>query len=261
MKDIDFLQQYMDAVQEASNRTRQILIVMIVASILVFAAFWNTREDGWVNSRLKEATLAVDNLGDAKTMEAKTLPALYKLQWIQKIRAEQVSQIQVPVIGISFDVNDLGMLGGFAFIVLLIWINYSVWHQSTNLKLAFNFAKKLDKDEPTNLLYYTYQNLAMRQVLTIPPKPATERTSEGKLKTWLQKASKLLYALPLIVQTIVVGHDWITTDIGNRYNSKATHIVLITEIVFWFLNFILTVICFRIWRRTYETWKAYADDI
>jgi hypothetical protein len=261
MKDVDFLQQYMDAVKEASNRTRQILLVMIVASILVFAAFWNTRQDGWVNSRLRDATLAVEKLGDAKTTDATAAPVLYKLQWIQKIRAEQVSQIQVPVIGISFDVNDLGMLGGFAFIVFLIWVNYSVWHLSTNLRLALEFAKNLDEQEPTQLLYYTYQNLAMRQVLTIPPKPASIRTSEGKFKSLLQKASKLLYALPFIVQTIVVWHDWITTDIGNRYNSNATRIVLIMEIAFWCLNGILTIICFYIWRKTYETWKIFADKI
>jgi len=62
MKDIDFLQQYAEAVKDSSNRTRQILLVMIIASILVFAAFWNSRSNGWISSRRTLTVAAVDML-------------------------------------------------------------------------------------------------------------------------------------------------------------------------------------------------------
>src|SRR4051794_25498210 len=120
MKEFDFLQQYVDAAKEATTRTRQILLVMIVSSILVFAACWNSLEGSWVNQRLVDTRKAV---GSSKPGEV-PLEQYFKLMWMQRIRAEQVSQIHVPFLGINFDVDDLGMLGGIAFVVLLIWVNY-----------------------------------------------------------------------------------------------------------------------------------------
>jgi len=184
------------------------------------------------------------------------------LQWVNKVRAEQLSQVQVPVLGISFDVNDLGMLGGFAFIVLLIWVNYSLWHQSTNIKLAFEFAKELEKKGESRLLYYTYRNLAMRQVLTIPPSPASDQTADtDSIKEWVQKGSKLLYALPLAVQTTIVLYDWSTRQTGWEVNPAGTNIVLFTGTLFWCLVAILTALCFYIWGRTYNTWNTVAEEI
>ncbi len=308
MNEIDFLQQYTDAVKDSTNRTRQILLMMIIASILIFAAFWNSREGGWSNSRLGKAKASFDILERqqaqdiASLLQSKglTVPAeilaraevkfppaegeIYQdaqdlvnrspgkslkqaadnLFWTQKIRTEQVGQIQVPVLGISFDVNDLGLLGGFTLIVLLVWVNYSVWHHSNNLRLTFNFARELSGEKPGNakLLYHTYQNLAMRQVLTIPPRAASTKSSEtDRLKVWIRKASKLLYGLPLLVQTTVLAHDWATQGIGGLINRGATRRVLITETVFWVLIATLTFVCFDRWRKTYNTWKAVADEI
>lgn len=290
MKDIDFLRQYLDAARESSTRTRQILLLMIIASILVFSAYWNSRTGGWMNNRLDQAVKEVDYFrtkerqtseGLAKSIDSETPPveernrqaeklslrgdqlrAEDRLNWLQKIRAEQVGQIQVPVIGISFDVNDLGMLGGFAFVVLLIWVNYSLWHHSTNLRLAFDFARDLQKKNEPRLLYYTYQNLAMRQVLTIPPRPASDRTPEkDKIKLWIQNISKLLYALPLAVHTTVFLHDLSTIDIGKSISDTATKNVIITGAIFLFLILLLTIVCFFIWTRTYKTWETVADEV
>lgn len=263
MKDTDFLQQYVEAAKESTTRTRQILLVMIISSILVFAACWNSLEGSWVNSRLRQARAAV---GVNKSMDV-PLEKSYQLMWLQRIRSEQVSQLHVPFLGISFDVNDLGMLGGVAFVVLLTWVNYSLWHQSHNMRLAFDLAKELDaKDvksgrESNRLLYYTYQNLAMHQVLTIPPMPESMRM-EGNddVSIWL-KISKVLYALPLVVQTFVVAHDWSTVDLARPVSESGTLSILVVEHLFWGLTLALTIICFRMWRKTYATWKKFADEI
>jgi hypothetical protein len=264
MKEIDFLQQYVDAAKEATTRTRQILLVMIISSVLVFAACWNSLEGSWVNQRLVQAR---NDAGNGSSIDV-PLKTSYRLMWLQRIRAEQVSQIHVPFLGISFDVDDLGMLGGIAFVVLLIWVNYSLWHQSYNLKLAFDLAKGLDVKESVQtgkksggLLYYTYQNLAMHQVLTIPPIPATRRGGGGNdVGIWL-KMSKVLYALPLIVQTFVVVHDLMTVNLAQVLSEGGTTFILITEHFFLALIVALTIICFRRWRKTYATWKSVADEI
>src|SRR5262249_50223730 len=149
---------------------------------------------------------------------------------------------QVPVVGIRFDVNDLGMLGGITLSVLLMWAYYSLYHHANNLKLAFGFAEKtgekdLDEKGRNRLLYHTYQNLAMHQVFTIPPRPVSIRVAEPyRLKRLIRKAPKLLFLLPLIVQGGVVLYDLLTTPIGDQLNHKATMTVLVAE---WLSLFII----------------------
>ncbi|MBC8031269.1 MAG: hypothetical protein H7Z16_14240 [Pyrinomonadaceae bacterium] len=297
MTKAELLKQYTDAAKESTDRTRRILLIMVVASILMATACWNSRSGGWVNSRLAMAKAVDDILNPNHNIPPSGIPnatliaegklpvgqeTLYKnaqrfiketgrtpnqahqsLLWAQKVRVEQTSQIHVPVLGISFDVNDLGLLGGVTFIVLLMWVNYSLWHHSNNLKLAFEYARQLetDKDNP-RVLYHTYQNLAMHQVLTIPPRPASVKaTNPGARKLWMRKLSKFLYALPLIVQAAVVGHDWYTSPVGLEVNWAATWIVLIAGTVFLVFIAALTVTCFIRWKETFKTWKTVADDI
>jgi hypothetical protein len=279
MGDTEFLQQHTDAAKESSNRTRQILLLMIIASILVFAAYWNSRGDSWGSARLALAKASVDilegqpiPLGEEElykqAKETVSTPpttsleqAKANLSWIQKVRAEQLSLIHVPFLGINFDVNDLGMLGGFAFVVLLILVNYSLWHHSTNLDLALNLAEKLQDKGEADLLYFTYQNLAMRQVLTIPPKPKQNKTEKDGIIFWIQNISKSLYALPLAVQMAVVWHDLDTIGIGEALSQRSTRMVTITEIIFLCLILILTALCFYMWGKTYNTWQKFAEKI
>ena len=296
MTEHELLQHYIEATKESTDRTRKILLIMIVASILIATACWNTRTSGWVNSRLAMAKAVEDIL---VKQDSQPLPAgsptpstvlsiapdqhtLYEkaeerikhvgitsnqakqgLLWAQKVRTEQLSQIQVPILGISFDVNDLGLLGGVTFIVMLMWVNYSLWHQSNNLKLAFSFARQLTPDgEYPRWLYHAYQNLAMRQVLSIPPRPATVKAKNpGVRKLWIRKLSKSLYALPFAVQLAVVLHDWFTADLGTELNWWTTWTVLITGSLFLVFIGILTVTCLRRWKETFETWKAASEDI
>lgn len=327
MSELNFLHHYTEAAKESTDRTRKILLIMIVASILVLTAYWNTRSGGWVNSRLAIAKATDDLLrsregeyprseivppageqelyGKAdyfrKRYPAKTpYQAKENLFWIQKIRAEQVSQVQVPVLGISFDVNDLGLLGGVTFTVLLIWVNYSLWHHSNNLNSTFILARRLENTNPdlkaSRLLYHTYQNLAMRQVLTIPPRPRTLKANAADSKTNGQTkndaadahgaqdkdpdsktavvndkpaftvrlsrlGSKILYALPLVAQAAVVFSDWRTRDVGFMINTRGTYIVLATGTTFLIFIVILTVICADRWRQTYAIWRSVAEDI
>src|SRR4026208_1352394 len=62
MKDFELLRSYIDAAKESTDRTRKILLIMVVASILVGTACWNTRSSGWVNSRLQMAKAIEDIL-------------------------------------------------------------------------------------------------------------------------------------------------------------------------------------------------------
>jgi hypothetical protein len=295
MNELGFLKQYTDAAKDSTSRTRHILLVMIVASILMFAAAWNSRLSGWGNSRLKFARATEDILNHVEAVSepgwelkiprddadvyqkaneslAESRRTLYQarqtLFWNQQIRAEQVGHIQAPVLGINFDVNDLGMVGGITLIVLLIWAYYSLWHHANNLKLALDFAKEigdndLDEQGRNRLLYHTYQNLAMSQVFTIPPRPKTTRETQApeRFRRFLRKASKGLYTLPCLVLAAIVWHDWVTRKAGLRVNPRGTTIVLASGTGCLCVVVILTIMCFVLWRRINRTWETTAKGI
>jgi hypothetical protein len=306
MNELDFLQQYVEAAKDSTNRSRHTLVLMFVASILIFAALWNSRQSSWGMSRLGAAR-ALEDIFDQedeqkeKEKEQKEkasvlrpvngqprykapdgLEELYSRQdttgrnlynsreavfWAQQIRAEQVGNIQVPVVGFRFDVNDLGMLGGLTLSVLLMWAYYSLYHHANNLKLAFDFAREvgaeqLDQQGRNRLLYHTYQKLAMHQVFTIPPRPSSVRVAEPyRLKRLIRKAPKLLFLFPMLVQAGVVGHDWLTVSFGDRLNHRATMTVIISE---WFSLFLisgLTLMGLLRWRKINREWQKTADSI
>jgi hypothetical protein len=298
MKELDFLPQYTDAVKASTDRTRYIFLVLIAASILMYAAFWNSRSTGWAGARLAlaraterilshEETLKKDPLlGDlqiprgqedlyaiARENAARSGMTLYQAQQnlnqLQQVRGEQVNHIQVPVPGIgavNFDINDLAMFGGFTILVLLIWETYSLWHYADNLRLTFDLArdigaKQLDDEGQNRILYHTYQTLTMHQVLTIPPRPASKASDIGQLKLFLRKAPRLMYVLPLAVQTTVVLVDWETFNLGSSVSRSATVAVLVYGTTIWLLVIVLTVLCLYVLRKTDITWRRGAETI
>src|SRR5205807_342516 len=53
---------------------------------------------------------------------------------LQQAMASRVLAISIPVLGISVDVNDLSVLSGFSFIVLLSWFRFSLQRYRDNVQ-------------------------------------------------------------------------------------------------------------------------------
>lgn len=65
---VEYVKQYIVASAESADRVRFVLLVLITASVLAFFAFWNSYGEGWLNSRLRVATNALQfyKEGDSK---------------------------------------------------------------------------------------------------------------------------------------------------------------------------------------------------
>src|SRR5206468_12598531 len=49
--------------------------------------------------------------------------------------------IRVPFFGFSFDVNDLGLLGGIGFLTILVCLRFCLSRELNNLRLSFDVAR------------------------------------------------------------------------------------------------------------------------
>jgi hypothetical protein len=276
---------YIEASVRTTTRSREILILIIIVSVLVFGAFWNSRQGSWINERLRilsaakeykdrEKTLAGLQRGTPEYIEAKidlnkprfadaahflalrpgSLPdaaAVEKMKnKLEEIETEHVLYLKLPFFGLFMDVNDLGLFGGFTFIVLLLWFRSSLWHEAQNLKISFREAESYDD------LQFCYEALSMQQVLAAPRLPGDPSGPRG----WRWIIYGLL-ALPMVVQGIVFLHDGFSFQYGWSVSPRNT--IIGTTISTLFLGAILwlTAMCVGLLRQIAKQWNVAAERV
>jgi hypothetical protein len=152
----ELTKECLSATTKSSERTRRIFFVLISIAILEFGALWNSWKMSWPNSRLERATEALRYDGWSYTEatpdhELNTFQLFCKLRGLKnadqvrtyvdqlrQIQLERIVMIHVPFLGMSFDVNDLGVLGGLTFVILLLLFYYSLNRERINLRTAFD---------------------------------------------------------------------------------------------------------------------------
>ena len=222
--------------EQASQRARWIFFTLQVTSILVFMAFWHSRWTGWTLARLRTAEAAMasfdcnpdalspNDLESCLSQVTKSMFApkdvvdgrAFIKEWkyskdqaekyvekLQGLVVDRVIRISVPFLGIDIDVNDLSLLGGITFLLLLMWFRFSLWREEENVRALFDRARK-DKE-----LCEVFDLFAMAQVLTVPP------MKSGAHKGFWAKLPDLLFWGPVAVQFVVVFHDSLTFGFGN----------------------------------------------
>ena len=256
-------------------RGRFIIIVLVTSAVLAFGAFWNSRQGSWLNSRLIVARAALQwHSWDQQTR--KTLPEDQQklfdqskdfaerrgfadpqskdelrayIQKLQEFQTENVNFVRIPFFGVVFDVNDLGLIAGFTFLVILGWFRFSVARELSNIQLAFGEARSGQQ------LARVYNLLAMRQVLTVP------RIRAQTYQTLWAKAPYALYALPFAVQLIIFVHDLLTFSYGWTVSPLNTIALLLASVVFLALMGVLTYLCLEISLKIDGEWKQAAEEL
>ncbi|HEY0406603.1 MAG TPA: hypothetical protein VGC89_12805, partial [Pyrinomonadaceae bacterium] len=248
----------------ASKRTRTILIVLVAASVLAFAGYLNSLKAGWMLSRLQkisnpQSEYVMDKLGYIpKDADDKRYLEFYSA--VSRAYVENAFTIRVPFFGFSFDVNDLGLLGGLGFIVILALLRFSIRSEIVSLRLSFKAVAAEARKDPTQIALF-YDLLAMRQVLTMPHVEDSERGWIAHRPLILQVVSKWLCFVPTLVYTFVAFHDFSTLDIGDVLDHKRTQFLVGYTIFFLIVIIALSVWCFVKWRYIDELWRGYWNDI
>lgn len=175
------------------------------------------------------------------------------MQYAQKLddaRTLNVLLVHTPFFGTVFDVNALGVLGGFTFMVILILFRFTLWREYNNLRLTFLEARR-------EHLSYCYKSLAMQQVLTVPP----TLSSDSPVPQPSGKLVRVLYLPPLIVQTLIVFNDLRTIRVGWIITPVGTCVSVIFGFGFLLVIAFFTAKCWQLSNRIdfeWETWEPLA---
>lgn len=84
----------------------------------------------------------------------------------------------MPVLGTSFDINELSLIGGIAFCILLSWFYFALRRQHQDVVTVFALARESDaaaldhekKDGDACTLKIAYELMQMSQVVDGSPK-------------------------------------------------------------------------------------------
>ena len=243
----DTMLAYLDAAASSSSRGRKILALIVGTVILTFVAHWNSLPHGWINRRVafqerafhlitdtipKATSDTIQRIENAiptpKDLEDQAILSYlsqermlhdskhveHKLEVLRESQIQATRIIHVPVLGFVFDINDLSLVAGLAFITLLFWFMFSMVNENKDLKLYF---AKADKE---GCFIAAFELLSMRQVLTyIPSKPSDTNRMVG----WGVNVLVVgLMSLPLMLHYTILQHDKSTVHIGNYFNEQLT---------------------------------------
>ncbi|MBV8213397.1 MAG: hypothetical protein JOZ08_09265 [Verrucomicrobia bacterium] len=122
--------------------------------------------------------------------------------------------MRLPLLGIAFDINDLGVIGGLVLTALLYVLAASIRRETLNLDLAMKRAFKSDARANLDLLL-------MAQVLSPAPSKMPESQRLLFLRVRLPNFALFLIVtiLPIVVQTFVCAFDWKTMPVGSALTS------------------------------------------
>lgn len=251
------IQDYLDATSDSSLRTRTVSFLIVVASLVVFAGLLNSLQSSWMLTRIQMLNdpnhpYIIGKIGEAPKENTpaygsyqKRYESLYSAY--ARSYVENTFAIRVPFFGFTFDVNDLGLLGGLALLILLTILRFCLSREINNLELSFFEASRIKK------LKELYILLAMRQVLTVP------QTSRFQAKGFLIAIPKVLCFLPVIVHTSVTVHDALTIDMFR--DSWHAMIVMVSDFVLLVAIAIVTFMVITRLMRIDLIWSNCWNDV
>lgn len=171
------------------------------------------------------------------------------LDSLETARMQKVLIIEVPFFGVSFDLNDLGMVSGLTFLAIIMMLRFCLSRELRNLKYIFEVAK----NQGAIAIYYDL--LAMRQVFTVP------RAKEYPKSQPYELLPKFLIFLPLGVHFVVIGHDLFSIDYGRSISEGNTYFVTFMSILFFLLIMASTKACLKLWKEIDYEWEKQAKDL
>ncbi|HVR40592.1 MAG TPA: hypothetical protein VMU84_15965 [Thermoanaerobaculia bacterium] len=260
---------YIHAFTQSSDRVRQIIFVITTFCILIFVANWNTNPASWARSRMRKA-VEQELLRRTTPMPSQRLPtdrqqalqAIYNeqvLRYYPQKYVEDVLLIEIPAVGISTDVNELGILGGVSLWLMMFILLRALKRQHENLYLSiFKIRRLFERDgqnaDGESRANYLYHSLAMSQVLSTPPTLARWEIQRGQQH--VRFLLKLTFVVPAALQVWVASSNYLTANVPRFYFGRMPTWKLGSQFALALLLFLFGFACFLYSRAIDKRWRG-----
>ena len=261
------LAHYVEIFRGSADRVRYVIFVIIVFSIVILVAQWNTTDLSWVPQRYRKLNELYDAVrrmpepaADERVRKQTRARFLSRddlkenLSEYRKLRVEHVFLVQMPGMGATFDINDLGLFSGITYVLLLLLLLFSLMREHENLYLALFKVRRLH-DRPGTIAdgestaNYLYHSLAMSQVLSSPPTLAQWRPSSFKIAIL-----NVVFIVPAAVQAYIIYVNYQTLPIAQSYGASTS--VMFPQYVLFILVVIMGALAITYADACNKRWKS-----
>ena len=184
-----------------------------------------------------------------------------------RARLETSTLIDVPILGITIDVNGLSVISAITFSILYFLLFYNLSRERKNITLVFKTAPTYGYDQ-----VLLYQLVTMRQVLGIPhsiDEYITGNDNEEKRSFLYRSIQRFKYyvpilpiILPIIIWILIFCYDYFgTSNVGYSINPRLTKIGYIFSFMLSIIMMITFYYSLREWRKIDELFEAQAKEI
>jgi hypothetical protein len=287
---------FLQKVDNASKNVRYIVVLIALASIVSSIGVWNSREKSWQGRRIQFYEYQIkwhdcflnknseDSLLDTYRTDPESIEKYFQIksyylehsyskemlnQLLVNLKTSNFNNIflvNVPIVGTSFDINDIGIVSGLTFIIALMVLLYSLMFKYNQIKNSFEvFRESRDQIDYKKFL----KLLLINQVLTV------DRYKVGEIaagKFGLEKIIRLrclplsLYMVPFITHTFIFIFDVCTFRIGIILGQTYSLWVCIISGFLAFLILLITIFIYiqlnsidKLWKEIYHELKKVED--
>jgi hypothetical protein len=196
------IKEYVDTAADAAGLTRTVTVILTVACVVIFVGFWNSLHSSWAAERVRAAYGENISIFNVLESDSNHPNEAERDKYRESLRDEVLKTyinntrfIKIPFFEIAIDINDLGLMGGGALVIIMLLFAFCLSREIRNLNLSFREAFYHEE------LKTFYHALAMREVFTVP------EISSERQNPVLVIAPKLLCVLPLTILTLTVFYD------------------------------------------------------
>lgn len=241
------VQKICDAYNSSSGSTRSVLYVLMLINVLSFIAVLNTHLHNWTQDRIEQRSEKIRSLlthtrslADSDNLEALKVERDQDL----KSKVENYQNIKLPILGNAFDINNLCIVSGLSFIILLIILRFTLTREKNNLRIALQSISERytpDSDEKEFEYYlrnctsekeqhlhkinavrrkHHYNYLSMNEIYNLPPLESSENSLQN---TWLGKViNTRLYYFSYFIYFLIILNDLSTFRRGIETSPSHT---------------------------------------
>lgn len=216
MDKFDVIKILVEEYRASIIRTRQILIIINIISVVFLVGYFNHRFT-WLRHI---GTLPVSEIKEKDSRPSTYLefqnPGMGK---IIDIREELVKNkiwgdfmfVDINVIGTKIFIDDLPLLGGVALLIVMTWFQYAIRRERG---IVFRIKAKAKAESSKDIVEYLFYSTSFRSIFnTINgiDKPNIEDFRDKYNSKLLQTVKFLLVFAPVVLLSFIVIHDIIET--------------------------------------------------
>ncbi len=257
-------------VENSSKTVRMILVFLLFACVILFIGFWNSLNFSWLGSRIKMHEYQLmwynyiskgttpPNLSKENTALFQKCKDFYKkkhytkdilkaeIEYLENAKLNNTIFIKVPIFNVTFDVNDLGLIGGMSITIIYFLLLYSLINRYNQIDNAFHLIKGLKSKTEQKSAYFL---ISMDQVLTL-------HRDIRKFKL-VRLLPRTFYFYPILILLAIFINDLATFKIGNYYLDSFWKVILVYtgSLIFLGLSSFQAFLCLRMVNKTDLLWR------